>query len=416
MAMRILMVNKTDQAGGAARSAMRLHQGLRRCGYDSWLLVDEKVGNDPYTIVPEGWFARKRQVFAARLERKAERVLNQSGRHHVLSQGIGTDVLLDAIKKLKPDVVHLHWINRGQVSIKTLKQIKVPIIWTMHDAWAVTGNCHYPGSCTRYVGQCGACPQHGSKHELDTSREVWLSKRKEWSGLKLSLVAPSIWLADLAKQSSLVQQLGLSVSRISYGLDTDIFVPQDKAKCRQQLGLPQGVPLLLFGAVGGTDDPRKGSQHLIKALRDHKQWMPANLELVIFGAEATEKLPIDYPIHYLGKLTTDAALAQAYNAATAFVAPSEEDNLPNTILESLSCGTPVAGFDIGGLPDVIIPAQTGFLAPPLAADGLAKAIVLTLAKAEEMSPIARAFAVKELGLVRQAEMYYRLYNAVLYNY
>jgi len=413
MAMRILLVNKTDQAGGAARAAFRFHQGLRAVGHDSWFLVDEKTGNDPYTISPKSWFAKKRQVFAARLERKAERLLNKSGEHHVLSQGYGTDYLKGIVKDLKPDIINLHWVNRGQIDIKTLKKLSIPIVWTLHDMWPFTGNCHYSDGCNKYVGQCGACPQLGSSQQLDASREVWLNKRKEWQGVKLSFISPSQWLKEEAENSSLVKQLGIKTSCIPNGLDLQVFKPMESSLARVKLKLPVDVPLLLFGAVGGADDVRKGSSYLIKALQNYRAWMPEDLELVVFGGDGQLR-DLDYPIHYLGKLTTDSDLVAAYSAANAFVAPSKEDNLPNTVLESMACGTPVASFDIGGLPDMVIPNQTGFLAPPFEPEALAKAIVLTLAKSEELGHNARMLVTKDFEITKQANMYYRHFHSVLY--
>lgn len=414
MALRVLMVNKTDQAGGAAKAAYRLHQGMRIAGHDSWLLVDERTGNDPYTITPEGWFTQKKQVLAARLERRAEKSLNATTTHQVLSQGMGTNILLDFVKKYKPDVIHLHWVNRGQVSIKTLSQLKVPIVWTLHDMWPFTGNCHFPPSCNNYEGGCGQCPIMNSNSLTDASRSVYDRKLTAWKGLKMAFAAPSNWMADAARQSRLVKEHNITVKTIGNGLDTKVFYPKDKFEARKQLGLQLYKPYLLFGAAGATSDPRKGFHYLIQAIKTYKDQLPEELEIIIFGAEAGQQFDLPFPTHNLGKLTSEEQLVRAYSAADLFVAPSLQDNLPNTIMEAMACGTTVAAFDTGGIRDLVQHGHNGYLATPSDAESLAMAITSCLDQAHILSPEARAHVVRNYDHVKQAGMYHRLYNEMLF--
>lgn len=414
MALRILHVNKTDTQGGAAIAASRIHEALREAGFDSWMLVDEKHGTDPYTITHESWWQQKMQVWYARKERAAEVELQKPETKTVFSSGVGTQALLKVVATLKPDVVHLHWVNRGMVDIKALSKLNVPIVWTLHDEWAYTGGCHYSGSCTRFQTGCGSCPLLKKSAPEDLTAVTLRKKQELWKGTKMHLVGCSSWITERAASSTLVKKLGIRTSHILNAINTKVYYETSAADARKALGLPAHVPLLLFGAAGATEDPRKGFKYLQQALT-FKNWLPADMQLVAFGSATVPEL--GWPVHNLGVVKDPQVLIQAYRAASAFVAPSVQDNLPNTIVEAMACGTPVAGFDVGGLPDLVLQGKTGYLAPPESAEDLAKALALTLALTLAQAGVMRhnclAFTQLETAYSRVANRYHRLYHELI---
>lgn len=269
--------------------------------------------------------------------------------------------IANKINSLNPDIVHLHWINAGFLSIKDLSKIKAPIVWSLHDMWAFTGGCHYDDSCGAYKANCGNCKVLRSTRQKDISRRIWNLKRKIYSKIpNLTIIALSKWMMNEANKSSLFKNT--RVVNLPNPIDTTLFKPIDKEVCRNLWGLPKDKTLLLFGAMNATSDTRKGFERLSDALSKLKK---DNLELVVFGSSKPQKAPpLSYKIHYLGHVNDDVSLTTIYNAADVMIVPSLQENLSNAIMESLACATPVVGFDIGGNSDMIEHKKNGYLAAP----------------------------------------------------
>jgi glycosyltransferase involved in cell wall biosynthesis len=283
--------------------------------------------------------------------------------------------------------------------------------------WAFTGGCHYSGDCEGYTKSCGSCPQLQSKTNWDLSRWVWQRKRKAWNNLNLTIVTPSKWLAECAKASSLFQ--GLRIEVIPNGVDIQKYKPINQAQARDILGLPIDKNLILFVSASAISDSRKGFQFLQPALQQlrHNLQLKDQTELVIVGSSP----PIDPPnlgfkAHYLGRLNDDISLALLYAAADVFVAPSLEDNLPNTVIESLACGTPCVSFKIGGMPDMIDHRQNGYLAQPFEIKDLANGIAWVLMDSERHKALreqSRKRVEKEFSTKQQVEQYVGLYRQLI---
>jgi glycosyltransferase involved in cell wall biosynthesis len=275
-------------------------------------------------------------------------------------------------------VINLHWVCNGFLKVETLKKLNRPLVWTLHDMWPMTGGCHYSAGCDRYQQQCGHCPVLQSDRAKDLSFEILRRKARAWNGLDLTVVAPSQWLANCAQASALFRDCRIEV--IANGIDTSLFRPGFKQAARALLNLPSDKKLLLFVAGSTTGDPRKGFRYLVEAL----DWLQMDggdrdFELAILGEDAPDTpLPLPFKTHYLGRFSDEAALALVYNAADVFVAPSVEDNLPNTVVEALACGTPCVAFDIGGMPDMVDHLSNGYLAEPFEIKDLAKGIAWAL--------------------------------------
>ncbi len=371
----ILHISTSDISGGAARAAFRLHRGLQdSAGFDSLMLVQFKDSDDNTVIGPESNIGRGVANLRVPLDHMPKLFFhnNINTIHHL--QWL-PERLIKKIEVIDPDIVHLHWICRGFMNIKTLSRINRPIVWTFHDMWPFTGGCHYVSGCEGYKRKCGRCPQLDSGIQNDLSRWTWKRKKKYWDDLDLNIVAPSNWMKDQVLKSSLFRKAQIQV--FPNGLDVFRFRPVDKAYARNLLGLPADKKLILFGAMNATSDTRKGFHALLPALRKLcVSQMKNSIELVVFGSSKPENPP-DFGLksHYFGRLNDEISISMLLAACDLFIAPSSEDNLPNTVMEAIACGTPCVAFNVGGISDMIKHKQNGYLARPSDADDLVDGIL-----------------------------------------
>jgi glycosyltransferase involved in cell wall biosynthesis len=364
-----VLISWSDLHGGAARAAYRLHLALRAINVDSSLLVAAKASDNETVVGPSALGRIEARAFA-RLDRVPLRRY-RAGHAGLFSPGWAPGSAAARAGALQGSLVHMHWVNNGFMRIESLKRLAGPLVWTLHDQWAFTGGCHYSSVCTRYRDACGICPVLGSTETNDLSHDVFVRKREAWSTVHLTLIAPSRWLARLAASSALMR--GRRVEVIPNCLDTDVFRPLDAVAARDRLKLPQDAYIVLFSGLVSAIDPRKGYQLLAPALeRLCKRLGDCPICLLVVGMNTPENPPaVPYEVRYLGVLSDEAEMAGAYAAADVFVAPSLQDNLPNTVMEAMSCGTPCVAFDVCGLPDLIEHRQTGYLARAYDVDDLA---------------------------------------------
>lgn len=321
---------------------------------------------------------------------------------------------INKLKILNPDVVHLHWIAHGFIRIEALKQLRYkPVVWTLHDSWAFTGGCHLPYTCTAYMEHCGRCPVLGSQSDYDLSRWVWNRKRKIVDILNLTIVTPSRWLGECARRSSLFRNIPVEV--IPNGLDISTYKPRNPDFCRELLSLPKSKIIIMFGAMSSTNDTNKGFDHLLGALRIIADTPYKNkVTAVVLGADRAQKeLMTGIDIRFLGHLHDDASLSAAYSAADVFVAPSIQENLSNTVMESMACGTPCVAFDIGGMPDMIGHKRSGYLASPYEESDLADGILWVISNTDrqrEYSIASRKIIMEGFSDTLAAQRYAILYK------
>ncbi|WP_429051450.1 glycosyltransferase [Aeromonas veronii] len=378
--MRVLHICYSDLDGGAARAAFRLHQAQRSQGLDSHMLVINKCSDDPFVHTISGMRQLRIKLASAlsRLLLRCQKTPNPV--HHSLN--LFPSGLLREIDKLVPDVVNLHWLGGEMLSVGEIGRIRQPVVWTLHDMWAFSGAEHYDDDKPSQRYQMGY--HRESRHEqhggLDLDRWTYLRKQKAWAGKSFQIVTPSHWLADCVRQSTLFA--GLPVSVVSNCIDHNVYRPLPRELARDALGLPQEKQLLLFGAMSSTSDPRKGYHLLIPALQKLKvEGKAEQIELVVFGASRGDAEQVTgIKTHYMGRLHDDISLCLLYNAADIFVAPSLQDNLPNTLVESLACGTPCVAFDIGGMRDLISDFSMGEICSVTSSAALASGIALQCAK------------------------------------
>lgn len=415
--MRIVHMSTYERFGGAARAAHRLHEGLRRIGTDSTMLVEKASTSDRTTRR----FEPSTHILS-RLRRRLrrERIERDHGRY-ARSRPKDVDTFSDdrtcygreVVEQIPScDVVNLHWTASfvDYESFFGLVPQRVPVVWTLHDMNAVTGGCHYTMGCQGPLGGCGACPQLGSRDARDLSYRVFERKRRVLAGVppkRLHIVAPSRWLANEVRQSVLGRRFDVSV--IPYGLDMSVFAPRQRDAAREILGLPARAKVVLFVAQD-LDKERKGYDLLKKAI-EAVAAHASDVCLVSVGRSG--ELSTSIPGTAISQVSDDRFLSCVYSTADVFVIASREDNFPNTVLEAMACGVPVVGFRVGGVADMVRPDITGLLVEPFDATALASAIRALLedsSRQQWMAINCRRIAEEEYGLSVQARRYADLYS------
>ena len=419
--MHVTLLNLMDAQGGAARSAYRLMLGLQAIGQPVKYFVGQQSVPNPDIVTyqpdgsPQALLNRHNKiqesqkafdVYAATRDPNMEIFTYPS-----------TDGDLSFFDQLpKADVYNPHWIA-GFLDYPLFfnpERTTTPVVWTLHDQGPFTGGCHYDELCGRFTDACGACPLLGSDDPNDLSAKNFQIKKDalaQWPDHMMHIVSPSRWLAEEARKSALFGRF--DVSCIPYGIETDVFRPYDQATCREEIGLPQDAKIILFVA-NHLKLRRKGFQNLMNALSLYPN--PEELMLLGVGASHEEELSMPFRLAQADYVDNDSTMAKLYSAADVTAIPSFQDNLPNTMLESMACGTPVVAFDVGGIPDLVKDGETGFLARSEKVVDLGTAFVTALSdltRLKEMGEIGRQKMEAEHKLADQATAYIPLYEQMV---
>lgn len=377
--MKVIHLNTYEGNGGAGRACLRLSDALNAAGVSSKVMVyfqfKESTKTDTFSKSP---FQKAKAIFNILAERYLSKAVSKAVKTPFSLQWFGRSIIHHPAVK-EADIIHLHWVNHGFLSPKFLAQLdelEKPIVWTFHDSNAFTGGCHVRYECENYFKECGFCPLLKFSGKDDFSHKNWLRKKKAYSMLNCHIVAPSNWMANSVHLSSLMGFRKVSV--IPNTIETNVFKPYVKAEAKKILKINPDKFVMMSGFMPSKNDKHKGTSYLIDALNDlatRPGINKENIELVIFGNKSNVDMP-DFPFKttFLGSINNDEHLAKCYSAADVFIAPSLEDNLPNTVMESLSCATPVVAFKTGGIPDMVKHLENGYLAEYRSSEDLATGI------------------------------------------
>ncbi len=315
------------------------------------------------------------------------------------------------------EVVNLHWVGGEALSIEDIGRIRKPVVWTLHDMWPLCGAEHYVADddCARWRTGYSKESRPASEGGLDLDRLVWRRKLRAWIR-PMHIVAPSQWLANCARESALFKNWPVSV--IPNVLNTGIYQPLDRDFCRQALGLPHDRKIILFGALGGGRDFRKGYDLLLESLeRLAHQESVQNVLCVVFGQSEPKRPPkLHFPIRWMGHVHDDVVLALLYNSADLMVVSSRQEAFGQTATEAQACGTPVVAFNTTGLPDVVAHRETGYLAKAFDVEDMAQGLGWVLADVghhRELRNAARERALRLWSPEAVVPQYLSLYRSLL---
>lgn len=376
--MRVLIVNTSERTGGAAVAANRLMEALNRNGVKAKMLVRDKLTDNP-CVVQHPQQRRLRWAFLwERLMIWLRLGLQRKHLFDIDTGQCGADIT-QLPEFQEADVIHLHWVNQGMLSLKNIRKILDSgkrVVWTMHDIWPATAVCHLTLDCRQFENECRDCQL--TAHYSSLAKNTWLRKRQMLEGEKVTFVACSEWLAGEARRSALLK--GQRVVSIPNPIDTHIFKPGDKQSIRKKLGLPTDKKLILFVSQRVTNE-YKGMRYLMEACS--RLYDSAQLGLMILGGhseEVVEHLPLE--VFPLGYVNDERRIVEVYCAADVFVLPSLSENLPNTIMEAMACGVPCVGFRVGGIPEEIQHKVSGYVADYRSSEDLARGLNWVLEEAD----------------------------------
>lgn len=405
--MKIAVVSKaTSPGGGASRIAEDLAALLRNAGHEA----DHWVGY--YSGAPRDSLHQLHGSIARPVVRLAHRLAARLGRQEFWPLEWG--VFGKRVRQY--DVVHFHdtMLSAAPATVARTAAT-VPTAWTLHDCSPFTGGCLWPLDCDKFTNTCGACPQHGTwplTGLLDGSRVLRKHKKRLFAESTVTPVAPSAWMASLAERSGM---FGRRAEVLPNGIDTDTFIPAGKRHLRQHLGLPEDAFIVLM-ASGSLDNPYKGTRLGIQALRAFRDATGTAPHILLVGLVSDETAHAfeDFPVRSTGYLYANAEQAMHYAAADILLYPSLADNHPLTVIEAMACGTPVIGFNSGGIPEIVRHGESGHLSPTGDIMGLVQGLTAALDNAtrQAWSACARAEAVTRfsqgLFLQRHLDLYRRL--------
>ena len=404
--MKILIVNTYLQGGGAAVASCRLAQALRRDGLDVTMLsMHRKFPHfywERFVIWASNLFSRK-HLFVVSIANAGEDITR-----------------LPEFREA--DIIHLHWINQGFISLDCLRRILdsgKPVVWTLHDMWPLTAICHHAYTCTAYETHCRNC--HFLRHPsaTDLSAKVFDRKAEVLKGSDMHVVAVSQWLADKVRHSALLKDKPLCV--IPNTLSTRLFPMLDKAECRRIVGVPD-KNILIFGAAK-LDDPIKGFGLFVKSLRclfrSHPEYW-GTVHVLLFGNIKSDKKTflssIQVPCTYCGSIET-GNLAQLYSASDAVVSSSYYETFGQTLIEAQACGCVAVSWNNSGQADIIRHKVNGYLAEYLSEADLAEGIRWAL---DEGQKVATREQRRQMTIERFSEnvvgqMHVQLYEQLIDN-
>lgn len=423
--MKITFLSAFDKMGGAAIAARRLFYALKKRSINVAFLVQFKTGGDDQVKTPlyakadrfihYSFLAVEIFIFSFFRKSKREQYKFSTG---LLGRNIASTKLVR-----ESDIIHLHWINQGFLSLKGIEKLfrlNKPIVWTLHDMWAFTGGCHYSEQCLNFEEACGNCFLLKKPNPNDLSHRIWNKKSRFFNPAQnITVVACSDWLQSQAKKSSLFRDF--NVVSIPNPIDVEKYRPLDKEAVRKELNLEAGKKYILAGAANITNY-YKGFSFLLASMRALKRDHPGSkeeVEVLLFGKTdpvTLEKIP--YAYRYFSYLSAEDDIINLYNASSVFSLPSLQDNLPNMVVESLSCGVPVVAFNTGGIPQLVDHLQTGYLAEYRSAEDFAKGLYYVLYESDyqALSKNARQKAVTNYSEEAVTSKYMDVYQKALENH
>jgi glycosyltransferase involved in cell wall biosynthesis len=321
-------------------------------------------------------------------------------------------LLAKRINQIDPDIVHIHYLGPGVISIKGISMIKQKIVWTLHDSFIFTGGCHTPGNCVRFKDSCGSCEYLKSTKGNDISKKNWLIKEKYLSNnSNIFFTAPSNWMKNCAESSSLF--MGETAECIPNLIDNEVYTPKSTEISKKMFNIEPNVKLITIGGSNFDLDPNKGMDYFLSSLQ-FLNYSSDDIEIFIFGSSKRETIKFNnYKIRYLGYISDQEEIVNLLSASDVVVIPSRQESFGQIAIEAMACGTAVVAFDTSGLKDIIEHKVDGYLAAPFDVEDLAKGIrylLLNDLSKKVSETVSRKFSEKEV--IKKIVLFY---NKILLN-
>lgn len=403
------MLSDAETQGGAAIAASRLAVSLREAGLKVTRIVNQPDGHthewETVPLRPSRPVRALRRVLPGGAWERVRTTLSESRLRRLFAQ-------------LRPDVINVHNLHGGAWAGWSPELIRVcaehaPVAWTLHDMWSFTGRCAYSYDSRKFITGCDATCANPHEYPALAPERIagaWEQRRQLFAELpNLVAITPSRWLVEQARAGLWA---GHQVEVISNGLSLETYRPHDRAAAREALGIWAAGPCILI-AAHGLDDHRKGVALLLEAL---PQLHHRPLTLLTMGGGETPFQAEGVHHHALGYLSDEQAKVLAYSAADLLVHPALADNQPLVVMEAIACGTPVVAFPIGGLPEMVRPGETGWLAAEVSPSALADALSVALrdlASGANLRSRCRSFAEQEYRVEQQAQCYLALFESLM---
>ena len=429
--LRILQVNSQDLGGGAEQVAWNLFKAYQSLGHTSWLAVGKKKSQDPDVLqIPHrrlgfwAWLSRQKPDSHSIKKQETTSGLNFITRAFATAIAVPEQLLgiedfnypgskrLLSLPPSLPDIVHVHNLHSNYFDLRYLKLLshQVPVFLTLHDAWLLSGHCAHSLDCQKWKIGCGHCPDLGIYPAIrrDSTAFNWRRKRKIYQESQLYVATPSQWLMNKVNSSTLD---ALETRVIHNGVDLSIFRPADKNGIREQLNLPKKTPILLFTANNALKNSFKDYTTIEQAVT--QLTLSGSIKFLVLGSDKPDEKQIgNARIRYIPFERNSAQVAHYFQAADIYLHASHADTFPNTVLESLACGTPVIATAVGGIPEQIDEGVTGFTVAPNDSSTMAKRIYLLLSDTklrQRLSTQASQTACRRFDLSRQVNDYLNWY-------
>ena len=409
--MNILHINNTDLAGGRF-NGYYMKQSLDKSFNVEMVVWNKKSQNSNVHQSPPDHPVLR--FFALNIERIGVR-LGFAG----LTGIIGWILPFQDYFK-RADIIHLHQIhNHPNFSILSLPMLtrKKPVIWTIHDPWAITGGCEHSFECNRWLNGCKPRCPHPRRKSLFRNYTPflhWKIKKLVYQRSNLNLVVASKWMKDRVERSPLLRHL--PCHHIPFGIDLEVFKPRSKADCRKKLGIPLGHKVIAFRDIAQSSKMSgyKGISYLMEALKRYNPIEPTTL-LIFENGKGFRILSPKYSILTPGWIDGEN-LVIALSAADIFLMPSIQEAFGLMAVESMACGTPVIVFEGTALPDVIKAPLGGLAVPAKDSRALAEAVKQLLENDElrfKLGKQARQIAEREYSFSQYVNRHISLYDKAI---
>lgn len=360
--MKVLQINGYESPGRRF-NGLSLTPYLHEHGVESTHFIWEKDTNDNRVLTSVRLFSKT----INKLIRVLEKVLSLQS---VLFPGGREIISTNAFKNA--DIVHLHIIHSGYLSLLSLKKLSIgkPIVWTLHDPWAMTGHCIYPFECNKWTTGCGQCENLNTHFPLrrDNTRLLFKFKEFAYKRAKFDVIVASTWMENMVKQSPLFKNV--KVHRIPFGLDLNFFSPQISSDFRKRYSIPEDSIVISFRAVSNEF---KGLSYIVSALSKIKT--DKKICLLTFNSKGLmDDFSDRFQIVELGWTNDEEETRNAHLASDIFLMPSTAEAFGVMAIEAMACGKPVICFDGTSLPEVTFAPEIGVSVPMGNSDALAASL------------------------------------------